>query len=157
ELPAKITMLPKLLSLGGLSGCPCCPPAIRWTAGLAVDADGCPSAYAPDDSGLDHLANAGHPGNWWGLVTDNGRPDGEPLKQTATDPQPGFYISTTALVDPTRHMVDPGRYVDAAKVPYLSLPPEIFSQCGAHLGDVAVVDYGGNRCGAVVADVGPAG
>ena len=32
----------------------------------AVDADGAPNAYHPDDIGLDALANAGYPHtNWW--------------------------------------------------------------------------------------------
>jgi len=40
---------------------------------MVVDADGAYHAFHPDDkSGLDFLANAGHPGNWMGLVTDNG-------------------------------------------------------------------------------------
>jgi hypothetical protein len=34
------------------------------------------------------------PGNWWALVTRNGRP----IVQGADDPAPGFYVSTTTLV-----------------------------------------------------------
>jgi cold shock CspA family protein len=43
--------------------------AILYRAKFAVDADGCPRAYGPNDTGLDWTANAGYPGNWWGIVT----------------------------------------------------------------------------------------
>ena len=39
---------------------------------LRIDADGAPNAYGPAGTEpLDALANAGHPGNWWGIVTDD--------------------------------------------------------------------------------------
>jgi hypothetical protein len=133
--------------------------AFVWSSGLSIDADGAATAYAPAGSGLpalDELANAGYPGNWWGIVTDNGRSEGTPIIQGATDPAPGFYVSTTALVDPTRPVSDPRRYVDSFSLPYLSIPPE-FRTAGAHLGDVAMVvnRRNGLQCPAVVADVGP--
>src|SRR5262249_26952383 len=79
-------------------------PAFFYTAGLAIDADGAFRAYNPHDVlGLDSLAHAGHPGNWWALVTDNGRPSGHPVVQGNSDPAPGFYVSATALYDPRRH------------------------------------------------------
>ena len=129
---------------------------VTWTAGLAIDADGCPSAYAPVGSGLrgrDLLGNAGKPGHWWGLVCDE---HGEPYVQRATDPAPGFYISPTALQDHGRPLRDPRRYVDSARVPYLSIPPEL-RELGVRLGDVARVRYRGQACEAIVADVGPHG
>lgn len=133
--------------------------ALRWTAGLAIDADGAPDAYAPPGSGLeprDALANAGRPGNWWGIVTDTGRPDGTPLIQTSQDPAPGFYISTTSLIDWSRPRRDPRRYVDSSRVPYLAIPPEVL-RLGIKLGDVAHVAYRNFTSPAVVADVGPRG
>jgi hypothetical protein len=49
--------------------------ALVYEAGLAVDADGAFRAYHPDDRrGLDTIAHAGHPGNWWALATDTGTP-----------------------------------------------------------------------------------
>lgn len=51
----------KILSLLASSGG---PPAIVYRAAFAVDADGAPNAYAPDDKGLDHIDNAGHPARW---------------------------------------------------------------------------------------------
>jgi hypothetical protein len=129
---------------------------ITWTSGLAVDADGCPTAYAPRNSGLpalDVLANAGKPGNWWALVCDS---EGVPVIQSGSDPAPGYYISTTSLVDRSRQRTDPRRYVDSSEVPYLSVPRELLGE-GVHLGDVARVEYKGRTSAAVVADVGPRG
>jgi hypothetical protein len=56
-------------------------------AGMSIDADGSPHAYHKDNTkALDYLANAGKPGNWWALATDNGKSDGNPLVQSAEDP-----------------------------------------------------------------------
>jgi hypothetical protein len=53
--------------------------AFFFTAGLAIDADGAPDAYHPNDTGRDFLANAGRPGNWWAPVTDTGTASGAAL------------------------------------------------------------------------------
>lgn len=71
--------------------------AFFFKAGMAINADGAPDAYHPDDIGTDALANAGHPGNWWALVTHNGKRSGNPIVQKAGDPNPGYYIAMTAL------------------------------------------------------------
>jgi hypothetical protein len=131
--------------------------AFFYQSGMEIDADGAYHAYNPDNkSGLDYLANAGHPGNWWALVANNGQPNGGPLVQTDTDPAPGFYISKTSLEDPNCDRKDPRRYVNAEAVNFVVLPNRL--GLGAKLGDFAVVirpatgayDY------AVYADVGPA-
>ena len=60
--------------------------ALIWNAGLAIDADGAANAYAPLGSGLaplDALADAGKPGGWWAVLTDNGRPSGTTHSATA--------------------------------------------------------------------------
>jgi Fungal chitosanase of glycosyl hydrolase group 75 len=128
-----------------------------YEGGMMIDADGGYHAYHPDNkSGLDYLGNAGRPGNWWALVTDNGEPNGRPMIQTAADPAPGFYISTTSLEDPNCDRRDPHRYVNAEAINFIVLPGRL--GLGAKLGDFAVVirpataayDY------AVYADVGPA-
>lgn len=54
--------------------------AYFFEAGMAIDADGAYRAYHPTPGkGLDFLANAGSPGNWWALVTDNGKRSGNPV------------------------------------------------------------------------------
>ena len=127
-----------------------------WTSGLAVDCDGAPEAYHPNGSppGLDYLGDAGKPGNWCGLVTDNNEPDGNPVLQGAGAPAPGFYISQTALRDHNYDRCDPRCYVDATKVPYLSVPPELRS-LGIKMGDVGICYYKGKSCPCVVAEAGP--
>jgi hypothetical protein len=129
---------------------------ISWSSGLAVDADGSPRAYAPMGGalrGLDYLANAGKPGSWWGLACDD---DGQPFVQHHDDPCPGYYVSTTALIDRGYQKRDPRRYVNSDTVPFLAVPPELLA-AGVRKGDLAVVSYGKLQCGAIVADVGPRG
>ena len=115
------------------------PLGIFYKSGLAIDADGAFRAYHPVDRlGLDSLAHAGHPGNWWALVTDNEQKNGRPVVQGNSDPAPGYYVSTTALYDPDNPNVrDPRRYVDAAKIPYVVLHPKALNY--ARLGDFATV------------------
>jgi hypothetical protein len=134
-------------------------PVIYWQSGLAVDADGSPKAYNHVSAlGLDNLANAGipatpsHPARWWGLLTDS---HGVALVQTAEDPAPGFYISTTALADDSRGWDDPRRFVDAESIPYIVIPHCLVGDL--YPGDFALVvnQTNGRRVGAIVADVGP--
>lgn len=128
--------------------------AMIYKSGFAVDADGAFRAYHPDDaSGLDALRHAGHPGNWWALVTDSEKKSGRPILQGEGDPAPGFYVSTTALYDPDNPNVrDPKRYVDAAEIPYVVLHPRALHF--AKLGDFATVVNlkNGKIAGAIVAD-----
>jgi Fungal chitosanase of glycosyl hydrolase group 75 len=128
--------------------------AIFYRAGFAIDADGAFRAYHPKDQmGLDALVHAGHPGNWWALVTDNEKRSGRPVVQGDDDPAPGYYVSTTALYDPDNPNVrDPRRYVDAETIPYIALHPQALHF--ARLGDFATVVnlQNGKTVGAVVAD-----
>jgi hypothetical protein len=97
-------------------------------AGMAIDADGANGqtggvpVYAPkgyDPAPLDFLANAGGPGNWFGIVTDS---DGNPVLQDENGPAPGAYVSATSYQWPDFSTTDPLAYVDAASVPYIVLP-----------------------------------
>lgn len=131
--------------------------AFFYESGMEIDADGAYHAYNPDGkSGLDYLANAGQPGNWWALVTDNAQASGNPVIQTDDDPAPGFYISTTSLEDSNCDPKDPHRYVNAEAINFIVLPGRL--GLGAKLGDFAVVlrPYTGAYDYAVYADVGPA-
>src|SRR6266404_5074222 len=131
--------------------------AFFYEAGFMIDADGAYHAYHPDNrSGLDYLGNAGRPGDWWALVTSNGKSSGKPVIQSESHPAPGFYISTTSLEDSSKDKDDPRRYVDAESVNFFVLPGKL--GLGTKLGDFGVVirpdqndyDY------AIYADVGPA-
>jgi hypothetical protein len=94
----------------------CCPendygplgnPAYSKSATTSIDYDGDRYAYAPDNSGRDYTANAGHPGNWWALKTDNGRTDGNPIEVQLTNPDTGkqqaYYVSQIKGWDPKTH------------------------------------------------------
>lgn len=129
--------------------------AFFYKSKMSVDADGAPNAYNPNDTGIDYLANAGHPGNWWGIVTDS---NGNPVTQKASDPYPGYYVSTTALVDGNFNERDSRRYVDATKISYIVLPNNsLIWNTGVKKGDFAVVYYEKTKqlSFAIFADVGP--
>jgi len=131
---------------------------VLFQAGMEIDADGAYRAYhpAPESGlGLDNLHNAGEPGNWWGIVTDSGHPGGNPIVQRSDDPMPGFFVSPTALEDPTKDRTDPLRYVDAESIPYIVLPGGIGN--GASLGDFGIVANvkTGRWSAGICADIGP--
>ncbi len=135
-----------------------------------IDADGAngqfgqPPAYAPKTypkATLDNLGDAGRPGNWWALATDNGHSDGDPIVQTAGQPAPGAYISETSLrllnAAGTFDRKDPMCYVDAATVPYLVICPELLRAVSPIvMGCRAVLTNteNGKQVDAVVADGG---
>jgi hypothetical protein len=127
---------------------------LLYESGLAVDADGSPRAYHPESHlGLDDLSCAGHPGNWWGIATDQ---RGIPYVQKASDPAPGYYVSTTALAGWHRPIWDPFRYVDAEEIPFIVLPsrPHLGVDLGA-LG-MAFNPATGDSSAFIYADIGPA-
>lgn len=143
----------------------------RVKANLAVDGDGgnghngTKPCYAPRSYGkptLDDLPMAGHPGNWWGVVTNNGRKDGTPILQGSSDPAPGAYISQTAyhLLGPDgTHLPDsdPNKYLDSGSVPFIVLPLLCANLAGPEivLGCMSWVRYKGAFSQAVVGDKGP--
>src|SRR5262249_24548532 len=130
-------------------------PGFLYVTGMTVDADGSPRAYNPSNTGLDNNQNAMHGDQWVGVVTEHGRP----VIQKDTDPAPGFYVSPTTLEDTTKKLIDPLRYVDSERIPYLALPPEVLHPDGARMGDLAVVMNLSNNAlsFAIVADRGPSG
>lgn len=126
------------------------------TSGASIDLDGTWDCYSPEHGkGRDYLGNAGHPGNWWALVTDSGSASGNPLVQGPLDPKPGYFISTTALQDVAKHRADPTRYVDGDEVPFIVLPPRAAQAAFMRLGDVAAVFYRGRWLPVIYGDVGP--
>ena len=130
--------------------------SVTFWGEACIDADGSPRAYHPYGQGLDHLENAGHPGNWWGIVTDQ---LGYPILQGAKDPAPGFYVSTTSLQHTEFPRTDPRRYVDSEAVPFIVVPgPVAKAALGIVLGCRATITHAdtGKVVEAVVADLGPA-
>jgi hypothetical protein len=130
--------------------------AVFFQSGMTIDADGAPNAYNPENTGLDDIANAGHPGHWDGVVQDE---NGEPYIQGPDDPFPGYYVSCTSLCDRSKRSIDPRRYVDASRIPYVVLPGGVARQGGVRLGDFALVANlrNGRSSYAIFADVGTLG
>ncbi|MEH2394136.1 MAG: glycoside hydrolase family 75 protein [Nostoc sp.] len=130
--------------------------AFFYEAGMSINADGAPNAYHPADTGIDFLANAGYSDNWWALAVDK---NGKAFIQGSTDPYPGYYISTTALLDSGFVTQDPRRYVDSTNIPYIVLPgnADFRRVTGVKLGDFAVVYNTNNEklIFAIYADIGP--
>jgi hypothetical protein len=123
-----------------------------FLAPAAINCDGDPRAYHPEDIGKDYLVNAGRSGNWWGIACDD---NGKPYIQGAKDPAPGYYVSVTSIANPKYPESDPRRYADSSKVPYIVLPTK--NSFGAKLGDfcMALDPRSGEYCGAVYAENGP--
>jgi Fungal chitosanase of glycosyl hydrolase group 75 len=93
------------------------------TSYKAVDADGAPNAYHPDDIGLDLLANAGYPhSSWWKdvLVPDPSRPS-KAYAQVSGEYE-GYFVAMTSLRDPNGIHTDPATYIDATRFPYVVIP-----------------------------------
>ena len=131
---------------------------IEFTTGMTIDADGSPHAYHPGGCppGLDYLGNAGRPGNWWGIATHDGQPDGRPVIQGKLDPAPGFYVSTTALINSNFGPRDPRRYINSETVPFVVIPGGVkWARLG--LGQrCRVTNLRNNKSiDAIVADIGP--
>ena len=130
--------------------------SITFWGEACVDADGSPRAYGPYGQGLDHLDNAGHPGNWWGIVTDS---EGYPVLQGERDPAPGYYVSTTSLQNSQFPRTDPRRYIDSEQIAFIVVPgPVARAAKGIVLGCRAEITHAdtGKTIGAIVADLGPA-
>jgi len=146
--------------------------SVIFTAGAQLDGDGAngqfgePPCYAPASykgKTLDVLANAGGPGNWYGVVTDTGEESGKPIVQGPNDPCPGAYVSATSLHLPDKDgkplpKSSAFKYVDSATVPFVVVPPMIIKGvAGVVMGCRAVVTNtkNGKSVEAVVADAGP--
>ena len=97
-----------------------------WEGEFTVDADGHPRCYGPKGTKpLDYLGNAGSPGRWWGVATDNGRMDGEPIVQSRKDPAPDYYVSMTAYVNDGFYYSDPRRYLHSGEVMFMVIPGNV--------------------------------
>lgn len=130
---------------------------VSFTGEMTINGDGSPRNYAPVGFGkpLDYLANAGSPGNWWGIATDS---SGKPFIQGKDDPYPGYYVSTTALKIPGYKHGDTRREVDSEKVPFIVVPRQLVPAvrpvvlgCKARVTDTKTGAY----VDGVVADIGP--
>lgn len=129
------------------------------SAHKAVDADGAPNAYHPDDLGLDYLANAGYPDKkWWGSVLVPEKNDPSVAHRQKTGMFEGYFISKTSLQDKNKDIYDTTRYVDATAYPYIVFPGNFYKKKGTGLlGDLgyAINLKSGEVSPFIVADIGP--
>ena len=131
--------------------------AVHFLAKLAIDADGSPWAYHPND--VRPPDNAAKAYDWLANI-DRKYLHGVQGKD-ATGPAPGFYVSATSLVDPSvANQKDTRRYVDAGHVPYIVLPtnlplPEGMALPLGSLAWIADLETG-RGTGAIFADTGRA-
>jgi len=136
-----VSVLNYLMNLKKLKG-----NHLALLSNLKIDADGALNVYAPlgihDARGngpLDYRENAGHDigdinsktkkpytsREWWGVVTDNGKKEGNPVQQT-NGVYKDFYISPTSFSDPfIKDKKNPQKYVDSNQIAYLVLTPEL--------------------------------
>lgn len=131
---------------------------IWFTAGMMIDCDGSPRAYGPvGTQALDYLANAGYPGNWWGVATTPPQGKGTPYIQKSNDPYPGLYISTTSLQYSQYPVWDTKRYVNSETIAGYVLPPKALKEWGLKLGQKAIITnkQNGKSCEAILFDIGP--
>jgi hypothetical protein len=128
---------------------------------VAIDADGSPFAYHPDNIGLDDLRFASWPAgeeDWrWILVADPSDPTRPYVQRSG--PAAGYFQSMTSLRSQHGSPTDPGSYVDSETVPYLVFPGEFLRLEGVGgFGDFAMARNlaNGRESWAIVADQAPA-
>ena len=116
-------------------------PYLDFQTKMDVDVDGAPNTYGPPDKPtLDTLRNAQLKNDATQIVGYLVDENKQPVVQTAHDPYPGYYISTTAFCDQCDgdNARDPARYIDATKVNYVVLG-SFGHRRGVRLGDLAAV------------------
>lgn len=127
------------------------------TSRMAIDADGAPNAYNPQNTGIDANANAGYPNGGWRnvIVADPANPANAYVQTSGN--YPGFFVSKTTLEDTTLLVTDYKRYVDSRKIPYLVFPGAFHQMPGTGtFGDFgAAYNLKNNKKSAIiVADMG---
>lgn len=128
---------------------------------VALDADGSPFAYHPENIGRDDLHFASWPKgeeDWrWILVADPSDPDRPYVQRSG--PAKGYFLSMTSLRSAQGSPTDPGTYVDSEAVPYLVFPGDFLRVEGVgSFGDLAMARNlaNGRESWAIVADQAPA-
>ena len=128
----------------------------------ALDADGSPFAYHPDNSGRDDLRFASWPSgdeDWRSILVSDPVDPTRPFVQTE-GPAKGYFLSMTTLRSLLGSPTDPLTYVDSEVIPYIVFPANFLKIEGVGgFGDLAVARNlsNGRTSWAIVADQGPAG
>jgi hypothetical protein len=156
---------------------------VAFASQMQVNTDGAPNSYHPDNKGITHICNGlsvGENCRWkprclgdfnqarsegfrgttkicfFAMVTDK---LGIPLVQKKGDPNPGYYISTTALQQPGINPQTPQAQLDSNQVPFIVIPGPWQSEQyqNIQIGDFALVYRKSNKSWvpAIVGDLGP--
>lgn len=157
--------------------------ALTFASQMQVNTDGAPDSYHPDDIGITHICNGVSVGSsctwkaqclpefrqanaegfrgptkicFFAMVTGA---DGVPIIQGATDPKPGYFVSTTALHQPGENVRTPQAQLDSNTVPFAVIPGnwQRSGEPGPKLGDfgVAYRRSNGKLAYFVIGDTGP--
>lgn len=129
-------------------------------APMAIDCDGSPHAYHPDNhSGLDDLRNGGPADDPYGyeLNPQTGKPFIQGVDAPAFDDSSrGFYVSSTTHQRPEFAGNDPMRYLDSETESFIVVPGSFRRHvAGIVIGCKAEATYRGKTVEAVVGDIGP--
>jgi hypothetical protein len=157
--------------------------AIAFASQMQVNTDGAPDSYHPDDIGITHICNGVSVGSnctwkpkcltdfkqaksehfkgptkicFFAMATDT---KGIPIIQGATDPKPGYFVSTTALHQPGENLRTPQAQLDSNNVNFAVIPGtwQRSGKPGPKLGDFGVAYRRSNGKSAffVIGDTGP--
>lgn len=137
------------------------PSDAAWiiTTGFAIDADGSPRAYGPNDSGLDFTANGGPADDPYGYELNH--VTGKPFVQGVDAPAyseatRGMYVSATTYERKEFPANDCRRYLDSEVVMFGVVPSSFRRHvAGIVLGCKMLVRYNGAQVEAVAGDIGP--
>jgi len=121
-----------------------------------IDSDGSPRSYNPQNTGIDINSDGKDGSKWVGVAVHPGTNTPYIQGKDGVGPNPGYYVSTTALYDSKFPINNCAHWVDSEKYPYLVIPPTI-AALGAKQGDFAVIYNERNKkmTYAIVADSGP--
>lgn len=136
---------------------------VSWTAGMMIDADGCPIAYHPiERKGLEAHSSGGYPnGGWRNILAAKTKTSPAYIQREGIDPNPGFFVSMSSYhhknKDGSRkNDWDTTKHVDANLVPYCVVPPQVRKKAlGIVLGCYVKMSYKNKEIIGVVADIGP--
>lgn len=128
------------------------------TSRMAIDADGAPTAYNEQNTGIDALANAGYPNgsHWRDIIVPSPTNNNKAYVQPSGDYK-GYFVSKTTLEDPTLPATDYRRYVDSRNFPYMVFPGKFHQMVGTGTyGDIgAAYNLSNNKqTPLIVADAG---
>lgn len=157
--------------------------AIAFASQMQVNTDGAPDSYHPDNIGITHICNGVSVGSgctwkpaclpefrqakaegfrgptkicFFAMATGT---NGVPIIQGASDPKPGYFVSTTALKQSGQNPRTPQAQVDSNTVPFAVIPGtwQSTGKPGPKLGDfgVAYRRSSGKLAYFVIGDTGP--